>query len=127
VKGLIVDSRCTQFNVQRHVPTHRQGVNCLAIVRITPRALALLSLLVLTGGCGSSSGVSPDLPPAAVGRPWSGIVNVTDRGVTSSFGVEQRVSVSITQSAASLTGEFTSFDMSGAFVAALSGTDLSGT
>ena len=47
-----------------------------------------------------------------------------DRGVTSSSGVEQPVSVSITQSAASLTGEFTSTEMSGAFAAR---TNISGT
>src|SRR4051812_23929786 len=93
----------------------------------TPRALALLSLLVLTEGCGGSSGVSPDQPPAAVGRPWSGVVDVTDEGVTSSFQVRQPVSVSIAQSVASLTGEFTAIDMSGAFSGAISGTDISGT
>jgi hypothetical protein len=53
--------------------------------------------------------------------------NVTDEGVTSSTQVRQSVSVSIAQSAASVTGEFTANDLSGAFAAAVSGTDISGT
>lgn len=96
-------------------------------VRITPHALALLSLLVVTTGCGDSSGVSPDQPPAAVGGPWAGVLAVTVENVASSHRSVQPVSVTITQSDGSLTGEFTGNGFSGAFAGAVSGNDISGT
>jgi hypothetical protein len=52
---------------------------------------------------------------------------VTAEGVTSTNQVRQPISVSITQSTASLTGEFTANGMSGAFAAAVSVPAMSGT
>lgn len=98
-----------------------------SVVRITSQALALLSLLVVITGCGGSSGVSPDQPPAAVGGSWAGVLAVTVESVVSSSRSGQPVSVTITQSDGSLTGEFTGSGFSGVFAGAVSGNDISGT
>jgi hypothetical protein len=73
-----------------------------------------LLLIISAGACSGGNAMSPERP-AMVSEAWAGTITLTNKNVTSSFETGGPVSVTISQSDASATGEFRATDVSGAF------------
>jgi hypothetical protein len=85
-----------------------------------------LLLIISAGACSGGDAMSPERP-AMVSGAWAGTITLTNKNVTSSFETGGPVSVTISQSDASATGQFRATDVSGAFAAVITGADLDGT